>query len=89
MWLKAPNGQDSQLSQRQWLLVRTPNFKAWFGDWENNPDNASKVLDDNGEPMIVYHGTNVHDIHTFNRSIKGWLGPGIYFTPIFRSPMAL
>jgi len=27
----------------------TPEFKAWFGD--------SKVVDDDGEPLVVYHGT--------------------------------
>lgn len=30
----APNGKPSRLSEEQWLLVRTPNFKKWFGDWE-------------------------------------------------------
>ncbi len=34
MWLKAPNGQPSKLTEEQWLAVRTPNFKKWFGDWE-------------------------------------------------------
>ena len=57
MWLKAPNGADTKLTERQWLLVRTPNFKKWFGDWENDPQNASKVVDENGEPLVVYHGT--------------------------------
>ena len=34
-WLKAPNGQPSNLNERQWVLTRTPNFKRWFGgDWE-------------------------------------------------------
>lgn len=33
-WLKAPNGEPSRLNKRQWVLVRTPNFKRWFGDWE-------------------------------------------------------
>ena len=33
-WLKAPNGKKSNLSEHQWLQVRTPNFKKWFGDWE-------------------------------------------------------
>ena len=33
-WLKAPNGQPSKLNERQWVQVRTPAFKAWFGDWE-------------------------------------------------------
>ena len=80
-WLKAPNGKKSNLSERQWLQVRTPNFKRWFGDWENHPETASKILDSNGEPLIVYHGTNVPDINIFKRSEKGWLGPGMYFTP--------
>ncbi len=33
-WLKAPNGQPTKLNERQWLQVRTPAFKQWFGDWE-------------------------------------------------------
>jgi hypothetical protein len=28
----------------------TPEFKAWFGD--------SKVVDENGQPLVVYHGTS-------------------------------
>ena len=56
-WLKAPNGKDTNLTEDQWLAVRTPNFKRWFGDWENDPQNASKVLDENGEPLVVFHGT--------------------------------
>lgn len=57
-WMKAPNGKPTNLTEEQWLDVRTPNFKAWFGDWENNPENASKVVDENGEPLVVYHGRN-------------------------------
>ena len=33
-WHKAPNGKESKLNEKQWLQVRTPNFKKWFGDWE-------------------------------------------------------
>ena len=33
-FMKAPNGTDSNLSQFQWLAVRTQAFKNWFGDWE-------------------------------------------------------
>lgn len=33
-WLKAPNGKKSNLNERQWVLVRTPRFKAWFGDFD-------------------------------------------------------
>lgn len=56
-WMKAPNGLPTKLNERQWLQVRTPNFINWFGDWINDPKNASKVVDENGEPMVVYHGT--------------------------------
>jgi GNAT superfamily N-acetyltransferase len=31
----APNGKPSNLTHEQWHLVRTPEFKVWFGDWEN------------------------------------------------------
>ncbi len=55
--LLAPNGRRSNLTPEQYKLVRTPEFKAWFGDWENDPENASKVVDDNGEPLVVYHGS--------------------------------
>ena len=58
LWLKAPNGKSSYLSERAWLQVRTPSFKNWFGDWEKDPENASKVVDENGEPRVVWHGSN-------------------------------
>lgn len=53
----APNGKPSNLNERQWVHVRTKAFKEWFGDWENNPSEASKVVDENGEPKIMYHNT--------------------------------
>jgi len=56
--LLAPNGKKSNLTPEQYKLVRTPEFKAWFGDWENDPQNASKVVDENGEPMVCYHRTD-------------------------------
>lgn len=33
-WLKAPNGQPTNLTPEQWVTVRTRRFKEWFGDWE-------------------------------------------------------
>ena len=33
-FMKAPNGKDTNLTERQWLQVRTKAFKKWFGDWE-------------------------------------------------------
>ena len=37
------------------LYVRTKNFKDWFGDWEKNPEDAAKTVDENGEPMKLWH----------------------------------
>ena len=57
-YMLAPNGQPTKLTADQWAMVRTQNFKNWFGDWENDPENASKVVDpETGEPRVVYHGT--------------------------------
>lgn len=57
----APNGKPSKLTEKQYQQVRTPEFKKWFGDWENDPANASKVVDENGEPLVVYHGSSSKD----------------------------
>ena len=32
--MKAPNGNPTNLSEKQWAQVRTTAFKNWFGDWE-------------------------------------------------------
>ena len=50
-----------QLEQR---AVDTPEFKAWFGD--------SKVVDAEGKPLVVYHGT-ARAFDTFNvRGLGAW-----------------
>jgi len=33
-YMKAPNGEPTKLTERQWAQVRTKAFKDWFGDWE-------------------------------------------------------
>lgn len=52
------------------------NFWNWFGD--------SKVVDEDGRPLVVYHGTNEEfdefDIRYFGRHDNGWLGVGFYTT---------
>lgn len=53
---------ETELTFKQWQQVRSPEFKAWFGDWENDPENASKVVNERtGEPLVVYHGTTAID----------------------------
>ena len=51
-------------------VAATPAFKAWFGD--------SKVVDEDGKPMVVYHGTDF-DIPAFD---AGWTADdAFYFSP--------
>jgi hypothetical protein len=36
----------------------TPEFKSFFGDWTKpDKDSVSKVVDQTGQPKVVYHGT--------------------------------
>lgn len=51
--------------------VDSPEFKRWFGE--------SKVVDAQGQPLVVYHGTD-GDFNVFKKSKYGSNGPGIYFT---------
>jgi hypothetical protein len=82
--LIATNGKPSNLTAEQYKLVRTPEFKAWFGDWENDPKNASKVVDENGEPLVVYHGSR-ENFNEFKKDKIGSASPlkdkiGFFFT---------
>lgn len=79
----------------KWLLyessstinIHSKEFKNWFGDWENDEwdeeGNVSIMVDKNGEPKIMYHGSP-NDFEEFDSSKgkkndAGWLGEGIYF----------
>lgn len=66
-------------------VIKTEAFKDWFGDWENDPDEASKVVDESGRPKVVLHGTPNTDFYEFKEekigsgNDPGWLGRGFYF----------
>lgn len=63
------------------VQTTTPKFKAWFGDWENNPVNASKVVDTDGKPKVVYHGTGRADrVGNIFRPDRATSGPMAFFT---------
>ena len=47
--------------------VQSQQFKRWFGDWQNDPAHASKVVNADGTPKVVYHGTNA-EFTVFNSS---------------------
>ena len=87
----APNGAPSKLfsdllsefdGNRELTIkakakVFSKEFKTWFGD--------SKVVDENGEPLVVYHGSeesfDTFDITHFGKTDNGDRGRGFYFTP--------
>lgn len=78
----APNGNLSNLTDDQYKKVRTKAFKRWFGDWENDPENSSKLLDENGEPLVVFHGST-YTITSFDKkfsNIANDFGKGFYFS---------
>lgn len=53
-------------------ITESKNFKEWFGDWQNHPERASKVVNADGTPKVVYHGTNAA-FNTFRQE------NGVYF----------
>ena len=77
--LLAPNGKPSNLTPEQYKLVREPAFKKWFGDWENDPANASKVVDSNGEPKVYYQGLPYY-LYPNGKNIYEEDNNGIFFT---------
>ena len=63
--------------------VDSQAFKDWFGDWTSNRENHSQVVDDQGRPMIVYHGTgtNIEEfLPEFTGQGNDQYGSGFYFT---------
>ena len=90
---KAPNGADSKLfsdllnhyngDRNKAILAKsrvyTDSFRNWFGDWlSDDKTDVSKVVDENGEPLVVYHGSN-HNITEFDKQkLGGNTGKGEY-----------
>ena len=84
----ASNGIVHRLSEKVNMkiseTVQSQQFKRWFGDWQNDPAHASKVVNEDGTPKVVYHGTNA-EFTVFDNSMigsstqVGVLGDGFYF----------
>ena len=67
---------DAALEQSD-AKTDSPEFKAWFGD--------SKVVDKDGKPLVVYHGSNItfstfDDERIGSSTDRGKLGKGFYFS---------
>lgn len=77
---------EPQAGARPITPIESTSFKNWFGDWQSDPQNASKIVDEQGLPMPVYHGSGSADIKEFDlanfeKVQKGDWGKGIYFSP--------
>lgn len=57
--LLAPNGQPSNLNRAQWVSVRTPNFKQWFGDWELANKPSIEITRITGEELGAERGAGL------------------------------
>ena len=61
--------------------TESQQFKRWFGDWQNDPAHASKVVNEDGTPKVVYHGTARADRVGWEfRADRATSGPMAYFT---------
>lgn len=56
----------STVKQKLNNVTQSQQFKRWFGDWKNHPESASKVVNADGTPKVVYHGTNA-EFNTFQQ----------------------
>lgn len=61
---------DSNVNKKINKITQSKQFVRWFGDWQNSPKSASKVVDGNGEPLVVYHQTG-NDFNVFDANKKG------------------
>ena len=97
---KAPNGAESKLykdlldhyegDENKALIAKAKTylqpFFNWFGNWtDSDATNVSKVVDENGEPLVVWHGTT-YKFNAFDMDFRGATDPGdwglgFYFTP--------
>lgn len=75
---KVQDDISENLETKKAVDTDSPAFRKWFGD--------SKVVDENGEPLVVYHGTSKsftqfspdHDVSAFTGLPSG--NKGMYFT---------
>lgn len=61
---------DSNVNKKIKKITQSQQFVRWFGDWQNKPKTASKVVDGNGEPLVMYHQTG-NDFTVFDTKHTG------------------
>ena len=73
-------GVEYSVSQKN--DTESQQFKRWFGDWQNHPGNASKIVNADGTPKVMYHGSPAQFSVFDKKKAKGSgiYGPGFSFT---------
>ena len=61
---------DDNVNRKINKITQSKQFIRWFGDWQNSPAKASKVVDNTGEPLVLYHQTE-KEFTTFDTKQKG------------------
>lgn len=61
---------DDNVNRKINKITQSKQFIRWFGDWQNSPAKASKAVDNNGEPLVLYHQTG-KEFTTFDTKQKG------------------
>ena len=73
---------DSKVNMSVQNVTESQQFKRWFGDWQNHPERASKVVNADGTPKVMYRGGN-ETFNIFDRKKSKYsnlYGRGFYFT---------
>ena len=48
---------DEKVNRKIDTVLKSRQFIRWFGDWQNSPETASKVVNEDGTPKAMYHQT--------------------------------
>lgn len=75
-------GIDKTISNITNIPIYTAQKEEYLSDLIDSVNNVSKVVDENGEPLVVYHGTLEHfDEFDFSK-VGNTTGSGYYTDPI-------
>ncbi|MEE1011559.1 MAG: hypothetical protein U0L11_05935 [Acutalibacteraceae bacterium] len=73
---------DEKVNRKIDSVLKSQQFVRWFGDWQNHPESASKIVNADGTPKVMYHGTPNQFTEFDKKKAKssGYYGRGFYFT---------
>ncbi len=73
--------KGSPVNNRLENVTYSQQFKRWFGDWEKHPNTASKVVNKDSTPRVMYQDLRVENsVKKKDGSGLRALGKGNYFT---------